>query len=253
MGRTNREAFVRLLSAGGSLHVVGYKIGNQSAFHVRFRDTDPDATVGIFGSPGSQASPSAANIGVEYGSDPFSSLGGGVAATLDGNGFPIAAFGLGHSGLVLVPSDQVILVRPADALDQDGDGAPRLWENAFMMNPFRADVTLVPKPRIRAIDVPGIGTRLSFDFRHRFPLVPGSAAPWATGRYGEFLYSVTTSLDLTAFARVPPGASDPFPSRTILASPATGIGEQYLGVTVDPPYLSTHLETFVRLEVERER
>jgi len=112
-----------------------------------------------------------------------------ISATLDGNGNPVMAVGLGASGLFAPIS--IMLARPGDSLDADGDGLPLLLEGAHCYDPKLADA-----PHSRAT---GKATKTStfasqfFDYRR--PDGFGLNLP-SGRRYADFDFKFETSIDL---------------------------------------------------------
>ncbi len=62
-----------------------------------------------------------------------------ISVAIDANGFPVVAVGLLKTFSLAGLEFQVILARPADALDDDGDGMSLLEEEAFCSNPNISD------------------------------------------------------------------------------------------------------------------
>ena len=113
----------------------------------------------------------------------------GVSATLDRNGHPIMAVGLGAAGLFAPLS--VMLARPGDSLDTDGDGLPLLLEGAHCYNPTLADA---PHSLVNG-EATKNATFASQLFEYRRP--DGFGMRLASGRrYADFDYEFETSVDL---------------------------------------------------------
>ena len=171
--------------------------------------------------------------------------------TMDANGFPVAAMGLSTSFGFLLSQDKILLVRPADALDDDNDGIPLLSEEAYCLDPDQVDLTdFLPESRIS-----DVGTAKLLRHQFRAPDLPGIRVAEASVRYGDFLFTYEGSSDLVSWG---PEIVEPDETVSFISAPQdlpdtvyckeVGIGWFYLEA-----YLLNNPRRFSRLTLERER
>ena len=113
----------------------------------------------------------------------------GVSAALDSNGFPAMAIGMTTGGFL--PRSTIMLARPGDSLDSDGDSLPLLLEGAHCYQPSLADA---PHSLVSGQTTRG-STFITQSFEYRRPDGFGMALP-SGRRYADFDYEFETSTDL---------------------------------------------------------
>ena len=171
-----------------------------------------------------------------------------IAATLDQNGFPVAA------ATLLEPGTRgffrsVVLARPADALDDDGDGIPLLLEAAHCLDVNRKN-PLSETAQGQAERFNFGGWDLSFDFR--LPAATNTRTRVEV-RSGEFVYQYQAGNDLIGWAEDSsfelPGV-DRLVAFTALdpICNATSIGLRY-----QPEFIAANPRRFARLQISRDR
>ncbi|MFT6862247.1 MAG: hypothetical protein ACJAVK_000804 [Akkermansiaceae bacterium] len=113
----------------------------------------------------------------------------GISAALDANGYPVMAVGLIDVGFN--PGSTIMLARPGDSLDADGDGLPLLLENAHCYNANSADG---PHSLVSGESTVS-ATFIQQIFEYRRP--NGFGANTVQGRrYADLNFDLETSLDL---------------------------------------------------------
>lgn len=171
--------------------------------------------------------------------------------TMDANGFPVAAVGLSTSFGFLISSDKVFLARPADALDDDGDGIPLLAEEAHCLDPEQVDsADLLPES---SASNSAAGTALRHQFRA--PNLPEVRVEEASARYGDFLFTYEGSSDLVSWS---PETTDPDEAVSFISLPldlpdTVYCKEIIFGWLYSEPYLLNNPRRFSRLTLVRER
>jgi hypothetical protein len=225
------DSWVDFTTAGGISNIIAQSpVDGGSLFNHSFEEAAPSTPLssGRFGTPG---------IG-------FSALGGEMVATADASGFPFVATGLLSGGAPLfLFFDDVMVCRPADALDGDGDGVPLLLENAHMMASNFPDAHHLPDPYFI--------NDLEIGFTIRTPLVNSVNFPALHRRqHGEFLYAMKRSNDLRVFMSPDAGTSLQGSASTEVAP---GVRSSNLGLNFSPAFRTTRPRNFVRLQVTRVR
>lgn len=224
-------AWVDFTTAAGISNITAQStVDGGSLFNYRFEEATPSTPLssGRFGTPG---------IG-------FSSLGGELVATPDASGFPFVVTGLLSGGAPLfLFFDDVMLCRPADALDDDGDGVPLLLENAHMMASNFPDAPLLPDPYFIH--------DLEIGFTVRTPLLNSVNFPaMHRVQYGEYIYAMKRSDDLRVF-RSPDAGTSFQGSATTQVAP--GVRSSNIGLNFSPSFRTSKPRNFVRLQVTRAR
>ena len=241
------EATVSMITRAGDAHLLTHTDEDGGSLtHFRFESGTATSPVQIerFSVPGRALAPTGSLSGIER------TERTALAASFDGNGFPIVAAGFTRP-FVIGTIETVLLARPADALDDDGDGIPLLLEAAHCLDINRKNLlSETAEPRAAS----GSGGEIDLSFRFNYPAIRSIFSDGQV-RSGEFVYQFEAGSDLAGWEAetfsdtpgidplIPPFVFDPDPFCL-----TTLIGFRY-----QPEYINANPRRFGRFVISRDR
>ena len=148
--------------------------------------------------------------------------------------------------------DTVLLARPADALDDDGDGIPLLQEEAHCLDRFSPDSGDGLPTGFASRSADG---EVLMGYSVRIPLVETASPEPAGLRAGEFVYSyqVSTLLDNWTPETFIPGSVEVVGSAAGAITADSVCIDRGISVRYSPGFVTENPRRFSRLEVTRDR
>ena len=210
-----------------------------SLTHLSFRSGDFDSPVQTerFSVPGEALAPVGSLSGIDRTA---------LAATFDSNGFPVVAAGFARP-VVVGTLDTVVLARPADALDDDGDGIPLLLEAAHCLDINRENSFLETAQGSTSTDNEG---RLSLRFNFRIPSTRRAEEGLAIRR-GEFVYQLEATGNLITWTNERVSSGGTIDLTFTDRGPICTLGG--IAAVHAPEFVSNNPRRFTRLAIRRDR
>ena len=235
-------ATVAATAAGGQIHVAAQLVDNGIA-HFSFPQSGliQPQPVFPFANPAiGLASPETVPLAITVGDDGASIIATGLLRTFVTN-----------DPVITDPRDfTVVVARPNDALDQDGDGLNLLQEEAWCSDPLKPGPG--NRPRASATRDAATGS-VTHSFSTVIPGVPAGLRRIGEPAYGEFEYLIEASADLQSW-RVESSSSNILIFGTGIAIPAiNGCSRITTGYTYRAFFLEPNPARFSRLSVIRDR